>query len=262
LALGITGLLVPAELQVPLRLSPLNARFVAALYFSSALGLLLSIFVRHRTDARIFVFSFGLATSLILVVTLLHWPDFMADGLPHRPLWISAYVVDPILALLIIPAAGLWPIVGGRQPLAPLFWATAGVLGLVGVVLLPAPAMAASLWPWTLPPVLSQVYGGFFLAFALAGGLAAREPSRVAVRNVAISCLTLALLSLLASLLHFDRFKAGPATLVWFGTLVVGAAAFAAALLWLAGPARRGGARATPSGEGAIGSVGGRAQRA
>jgi hypothetical protein len=214
---------------VPLRLSPLNARFVAALYFSAALGLLLSAFVRRRGETRIFVFCFGLATTLILGVTLLHWPDFMAAGLPHRPLWIVAYVVDPPLAILIIWAARLWPGPAARQPLAALFWTLAAVLGVTGALLLLAPAAAAGLWPWALPPVLAQVYGGFFLAFCLAGVLAAREPPGVGVRNVCLSCLALCVLSLNASLLHLDRFKPGPPAGLWFGLLLLGALAFAVA---------------------------------
>src|ERR671937_143977 len=55
------------------------------------------------------VLGFGLATALILVLTLLHWSEFMADPLPHRPVWIFDYVVDPLLELAIVPAAGLWP---------------------------------------------------------------------------------------------------------------------------------------------------------
>jgi len=229
LFLGATGLVVPAELQVPLRLSPLNARFVAALYFSAALGLLLSAFARRRVDTRIFVFCFGLATTLILGVTLLHWPDFMAAGLPHRPLWIFAYVVDPPLAALIIWAAHLWPGPAARQPLAPLFWTLAAVLGVTGALLLFAPAAAAALWPWTLPPVLAQVYGGFFLAFCLAGVLAAREAPGAGVRNVCLACLTLFGLSLAASLAHLDRFRPGPPSLLWFAILGLGVLAFAVA---------------------------------
>jgi hypothetical protein len=77
MVLGVTGLLAPAELQVPLRVTPLNARFVAALYTAAALGLLLSALVRHRRDAQVFVVGFGLATTLIAIVTVLHWSEFM-----------------------------------------------------------------------------------------------------------------------------------------------------------------------------------------
>src|SRR4051812_44040357 len=104
--IGLTGLLIPAEMQIPLRISPLNTRFVAALYVAGGVGVLWAAFARRRTETRLFVIGFGLVTGIIMVLTALHWPEFTADGLPHRPLWIFDYVVDPLLALIIVPAAG------------------------------------------------------------------------------------------------------------------------------------------------------------
>src|SRR5438105_4713650 len=109
LGIGLTGLLLPAEMQIPLRITPLNARFVAALYIAGGVGVLWAAFARRRSETRLFVIGFGVATGLILVLTIIHWSDFMADDLPHRPIWIFDYVADPLLALLIVPIAGLWP---------------------------------------------------------------------------------------------------------------------------------------------------------
>src|SRR5919202_1826390 len=122
LGIGLTGLVAPPEMQIPLRISPLNARFVAALYIAGGVGVLWAAFARRRSEARLFVIGFGVATALILVLTILHWSDFMADALPHRPVWIFDYVVDPLLALVIVPAAHLWPDRhGSRHRLTPLF---------------------------------------------------------------------------------------------------------------------------------------------
>ena len=38
--IGLTGLIVPAEMQIPLRITPLNTRFVAALYIAGGIGVL------------------------------------------------------------------------------------------------------------------------------------------------------------------------------------------------------------------------------
>src|SRR5215210_3916475 len=100
LGIGLTGLLLPPEMQIPLRISPLNARFVAALYVAGGVGMLWAAFSRRRTETRVFVIGFGLATGLILVLTIFNWMEFTADGLPHRPVWIFDYVVDPLIALL------------------------------------------------------------------------------------------------------------------------------------------------------------------
>src|SRR5262249_3205509 len=71
--IGLTGLLVPAEMQIPLRITPLNARFVAALYVAGGIGVLLAALSRRRAEARLFVVGFGVATLLIFLLTALHW---------------------------------------------------------------------------------------------------------------------------------------------------------------------------------------------
>src|SRR5437868_3586866 len=176
IGIGLTGLLAPAEMQIPLRISPLNARFVAALYVAGGVGVLWAAFARRRTETRLFVLGFGLATGLILILTILHWSDFMADPLPHRPVWIFDYVIDPLVALLIVPAAGLWPQrTGARHRLTPVFIVEAGVFGILGLGLLFVPEPIVAAWPWALPPLLGQLYGCFFLTFAVGAALAARE---------------------------------------------------------------------------------------
>jgi len=232
LGIGLTGLLLPAEMQIPLRISPLNARFVAALYLAGGVGVLWAAFARRRAETRLFVIGFGLATGMILVLTALHWSEFMADGLPHRPVWIFDYVVDPVLALLIVPAAGLWPARHGtRHRLTPLFIVEAALLGALGLALLVMPDAVAAGWPWALPPLLGQLYGCFFVTLAVGAALAAREVEPRAVRGFALSSLALMLLVLIASLLHVDRFKAEPVTWLWFIAFGLGVCAFGAALL-------------------------------
>lgn len=241
--IGLTGLLIPAEMQIPLRISPLNTRFVAALYIAGGVGVLWAAFARRRAETRLFVIGFGLATAMILVLTVLHWSEFMADALPHRPVWIFDYVVDPLLALLIVPAAALWPARhGARHRLTPLFIVEVAVFGVLGLALLVVPDTIAGGWPWALPPLLGQLYACFFLSFAIGAALAARETEVRAIRAFAGSTLTLMVLVLVASFLHFDRFKAEPVTWLWFGAFGLGACAFGMALLtersvgWLSRP--------------------------
>jgi len=229
--IGLTGLIAPADMQIPLRITPLNARFVAALYVAGGIGVLLAAVTRRRSEARLFVVGFSLATLLILVLTVLHWSDFMADPLPHRPVWIFDYVVDPLLALIIVPAAGLWPARGAPHRLTPLFTVEAALFGVLGVALLALPDAVAAGWPWALPPVLGQLYACFFLTFAIGAALAAHETEPRAVQVFTLSSLVLMALVLAASLLHFDRFKAEPVTWLWFSVFGVGLCVFAVALV-------------------------------
>jgi hypothetical protein len=241
--IGLTGLLAPAEMQIPLRISPLNARFVAALYVAGGVGVLWAAFARGREETRLFVLAFGLATGMILILTIAHWSEFMGDGLPHRSVWIFDYVVDPLLALLIVPAARLWPPrIGMRHRLTPLLLVQGALFGALGLALLIVPDVVAAGWPWVLPPLLGRLYGCFFIAFAVGAGLAAGESEPRPIRVFAFASLTLMLLVLVVSLVHIDRFKPEPVTWLWFAAFGVGACVFAAALLaertgsWLARP--------------------------
>jgi hypothetical protein len=230
--IGLTGLVVPSEMQIPLRLTPLNDRFVAALYVAGGVGVVLAATSPRRAGMRLFCVGFGLATLLILGITILHWSDFMADPLPHRPVWIFDYVVDPLLALVLVPLAGLWPPRrGARHPLTALLLVEALVLGALGLVLLLAPEAAAADWPWTLPPVAGQLYACFLLTFAIGAVLAARETEPRAIRDFLVASFSLCVLVLLASALHVDRFKSDPVTAVWFALFAVGAVAFGGGLL-------------------------------
>jgi hypothetical protein len=232
LGIGLTGLLVPAEMQIPLRISPLNARFVAALYIAGGVGLLWAcIRARRSSEARLFVQGFGLATALILVVTITHWQDFTADDLPHRPVWIFDYVVDPLLTLVLIPLAHLWPPrKQTRHRLSRLLLVQTALFGALGVALLTAPASVAALWPWALPPVLGQVYGAFFVTFGVGAFLAARESELRAVNTFVVSTLALTSLVILVSAIHVERFKAEPVTWLWFAAFGLLTLVFAVAL--------------------------------
>lgn len=231
IGIGLTGLLVPPEMQIPLRISPLNARFVAALYLAGGIGTLLAAFARRRSEIRIFVVGFGLATGMILVLTIIHWAEFMADPLPHRVVWIFDYVADPALALLIVPLAGLLPTrTGVRHALTPLLVIQAVLFALLGGLLLIVPDTVAGVWPWVLPPLLGQLYGCFFLTYALGAALAARDAEPRAISIFLASTLALMVLILVASVLHFDRFKPEPVTWVWFAAFGLGAVVFAIAL--------------------------------
>jgi hypothetical protein len=229
--IGLTGMLLPAEMQIPLQMSPLNTRFVATLYIAGGLGVVLAAASPRRSATRLFCIGFGFATLLILVLTLLHWSDFMADALPHRQIWMFDYVVDPLLALVLVPLAGLWPARHGVwHAFTPLLLVEMLIFGALGLALLLWPMSVAAYWPWTLPPVAGQLYACFFLTFAVGAALAARESEERAVRDFLIASLGLCVLVLLASSLHLDRFKAEPITPIWFGVFVFGAVAFGSSL--------------------------------
>jgi hypothetical protein len=102
LSIGIVGFVAPAEIQVPVPLTPLNARFIAGLYLAIAVAVVLAGLVAHRDDARLFVLAAAVATSLLLLITIIHWREFLDESRRHRPEWLGASILDPILAVAVI----------------------------------------------------------------------------------------------------------------------------------------------------------------
>jgi hypothetical protein len=215
--------------NLPWPASPLNARFVAALYWMGAASALLSILAATYAELRIALIEIGVVTGTLLLLTLPHLGEFTPATFPYR--WIILYTLDPLaVGFILWRMRGRTPAPSGRNPFAPLFVIYAAVLGLAGVVLLVAPAAAARLWPWNLPPILGQVYSIFFLTFALGGVLAAREPGWEGVWIYLAANLLMLVLVIAVSLYHADRFVAGLATWMWYLLCVAGALAFGAAL--------------------------------
>ena len=183
-AIGFTGLLAPEHIVIPLKgLSPLNARFIAALYLGGGVVILIVAFVRRAVDARIALYAFFVITALVLLMTFAYWEEFTTDGVPW--LWLFTYIVNPILAPLAIVTLGLvGPAEPGGHRLTALFIGEAVVFGASGIALLLAPERMVDAWPWALTPLLARVYAAFFLAFAVgrrAGRLRAAGGGRPAV---------------------------------------------------------------------------------
>ena len=215
---------------LPWDASPLNARFIAALYLMGAISALLSLLAARYAEVRISLIEIGFVTGVLLLITVPHFGEFTPQNFPYR--WTIFYTIDPLVSALIwwrLRASA--PRLAAGNPLAPLFLTYATILAVAGVILLSLPALAASLWPWALPPILGQVYSAFFLTFALGGLLAAREPGWPSVRVYVLANLGMLLLIIGASLLHADRFKRGPVTWAWYALCLAGVVAFGVALL-------------------------------
>jgi len=136
------------------------------------------------------------------------------------------------------PDLGIYPPVCPEPALSCGTQAQAIVFGGAGILLTLAPEAAVGIWPWTLTPLLSRVYGSFFLAFAVGALLAAHERRRAALRPFLVGSLALLVCTLAASLAHLDRFHEGPSRLLWFAAHVIGVAIFAIAMATLSRGAR------------------------
>lgn len=238
-AIGVSGLLSPTHIVIPLKeLTPLNARFIAALYLGGGVVILLSAFVRRAVDARIALYALSVITALVLLMTFAYWGEFTRDGIPW--IWMFTYLVDPVIAPFAIVALGIVEgAAPGRHRLTALFVGEAAVFGGCGIVLLFAPRAMVDAWPWALTPLLARVYASFFLAFALGAALAAFDRRPAAIRPFLTGSLALLSTTLLVSLVHLSKFDHGPGRWLWFLAHAVGIALFALALATLdRGPGR------------------------
>jgi|SRR5579864_710065 len=235
LAPQVIGLFSPENIPFPVQITPLNARFIGALYLAGAIAMLFSGLGAVLADLRIVLFAFAVISVLVLVVTIVYWTDFASKGFPI--LWLAIYIVDPITsAVALVMLRPLRAALPGAHRLTRLFAVEAGVFGLTGIMLLVTPDVATLVWPWKINPLLSQVYGAFLLAFALAALLATRESRPAALLPTIAGTAVLAAGTLIASLLHLDRFAPGIASGVWFVVVVLTLIAFTLAFVSHARP--------------------------
>src|SRR4051794_39543403 len=86
---------------LPWQASPLNARFIAALYAMGALSALLCLIAPRYAATRITLIEIGLVTLLLLLNTLPRLGEFVAPR-PFPIGWLLSYTVDPLLAALLL----------------------------------------------------------------------------------------------------------------------------------------------------------------
>jgi len=222
------------NLLVPWPASPLNARFIASLYVSLGLGVLLcSIMARRFREMRIVLFGIGMATTVLFFLTILRMYFFHPGELKQFPyFWLLFYTVDPLLVAFAFWRFG-WGDTTPRGPnsLTPLWLVQAGLFGVLGLVLLLLPTTAIRFWPWTMTEPQAQLYSAFFLTLAVSSLLAMRELRWEGIRWLVFMLALLALLVLGVSLLHLSRFTNVTTTIIWFMLFGAEAIAFGSLLI-------------------------------
>lgn len=216
-AIGLSGWLSPTDSLLPLKgLTPLNGRFIASLYLAGGAVILTAALVRRAVDVRLALWSFLVITLLVLVMTIVYWHEFTANG--GTPwLWMATYVVDPVACAAALVGLRLVPSAQpGAHRSSATFLIVAAFLGLAGLAMLTAAPDVLQAWPWPLTPLLSRVYSAFLLAFAVAALLAAGERRAPAVAGIAAGLVVLLCLSLVVSVIHLSRFDEGTPRWIWF----------------------------------------------
>lgn len=201
------------QMLVPWPATPLNARFIAALYVALGFGVLLCAFARGFRAVRIVLLGIGLATAMLFFITL----PRLGELRPFPFWWMLFYLVDPLLVAFTFWKVG-WRDDGarGRNPFALLWFGHAVIMAAAGLLLLLLPGTAIAVWPWSMTEPLAQLYSAFFLTLAIASWLAARESASEATQLPVAMIVALALLVLAVSLFHLERFKPGVSSALWF----------------------------------------------
>lgn len=225
----LLALVQPAavSLLVPWPASPLNARFIASLYVSLGVGVLLCSLTPHFREMRIVLAGVAIATALLLVLTLLRMALHPGELARFPLFWLLFYVADPLLVALVFVRRG-WGEGGPAttRPPAALWLAQAVLFGLCGLVLLFAPATAMALWPWAITEPQAQLYSAFFITLAVASLLALREPGWDGVRWLVLMLAMLGALVVAVSLVHLPRFTRPVETAVWLALFATEALVF------------------------------------
>ena len=200
---------------LPWPASPLNTRFVSALYLMGAVTSLLAMVARTYAEVRVSLVTVWIITGGLLLLTLPHLGEFTASTFPYR--WIMFYTLDAVIVGVVLwRLRGRDPAPAGRNRVAPLLYEYAGVLAVAGAVMLVAPGFAVDVWPWNVSPILAQVYSVFFLTFAVGGFLCARDPRPEASRIYLAANAAMLVLILAVSIAYAERFRPGVATWVWY----------------------------------------------
>jgi hypothetical protein len=208
---------VQVKLLVPWPASPLNARFIAALYVSLGVGVALSATARRFVEVRIVLFGIGMATVVLLILTVVRMVVHPEELQQFPLVWLLFYVIDPVLVGFVFWRLG-W---GGAtttwlRPGAWIWLAEAVIFGAAGVILMIDPAAGQRLWPWVITEPQAQIYSAFFLTLGAASLLAAREEHWSGVRWFALMLVLLSVLVIAVSLIHLSRFTHPAATATWF----------------------------------------------
>lgn len=217
------GLFFPAQIgdALPIRVPPLHARFLGAMYLSGSVFMLLGMLAGQWHEARVVTVILAVWTGMLGFVSILNLPAFDWSRGPTW-FWFFAYFGFPLIALWVAWCQRHEAAHPGDRPISRTLRAYLIVQGGISVALalclLVAPQFMRTVWPWPIPVLAAQIYGAPFLAYGLGSFYAARQRTWSEVRIAVLGTLVFALGVLVASMLHANLFDArSPAAWLWFG---------------------------------------------
>ena len=92
---------VQVKLLVPWPASPLNARFIAALYVSLGVGVAIASTARSFVEVRIILVGIVMATVILLVLTFVRMTLHPGELKQFPLLWVVFYIIDPLMIAVV-----------------------------------------------------------------------------------------------------------------------------------------------------------------
>ena len=217
--------------------NPLSAAFLGAAYWAAVAIEALAGRQALWANARIAVPAVFVFTVLTLAATLAHLgqlhlgSQFPAGTQIVTVAWIAIYVLVPALMLILLAVQARIP--GADPPrtaglpawLYGVLATQAIVLVGLGAALFAVPGQAASLWPWTLTPMMAQAIGAWLISLGVAAGQALAERDARRLRPAAVGDILLAILMCIALVRYphqFDwRSASGIVYLIFLATMLL-----------------------------------------
>lgn len=224
---GIWGYFIPAQVDkaIPWLVPPLHARFLGAMYLSGTTFMIAGILATYYAEVKVMIRAILIWTGMLFVVSLFYLGDFDYSR-TQVWIWFGAYIIYPLIALWLI-----WKDRSLNEKLSDpdlpawvrRYLFLQGVLvTALALVLLLAPDLMVSVWPWNITRLLAQIYSAPFLAYGLSSLMISRLQTWAEIRVVLAGTFVFALGVLLASLIHRGLFSPGNlSTWIWFGGFVV-----------------------------------------
>ena len=220
---GIWGYFIPDKVDkaIPWLVPPLHSRFLGAMYLSGTTFMIGGILAQHYAEVKVMVRAILIWTGMLFVISLFYLGEFDYSR-PQVWIWFGAYIIYPLIALwLIWKDRGLHEMLDGSELPG---WARSYLLGqgvfvsVLALILLMAPDLMVSLWPWKITRLLAQIYSAPFLAYGISSLMISRLRTWAEIRVVVTAIFVFALGVLLASLIHITLFTFGNISAwIWFG---------------------------------------------
>jgi hypothetical protein len=230
---GIWGYFIPNQVDqaIPWLVPPLHARFLGAMYLSGTTFMIGGILSQYYAEVRVMIRVILIWTGMLFVISLFYLDEFDYSR-TQVWIWFGAYIIYPLIALWL-----MWNDRNLRENMSGVSlpeWVRNYLLiqGIVvtalALVLLLAPALMVTVWPWKITRLLAQIYSAPFLAYGLSSLMIGRLGTWDEIRVVVTATFVFAMGVLLASFIHSALFSlANISTWLWFGgfllaTLILG----------------------------------------